>query len=498
MREALKVAPGDRNAMHNLVLVLLSQKKFDEAMAVANQTLQAFPSSGEALCLAGTIHLEKKSFEAASRFIDQSLAINPDYAEAVVASGRYYFDTQQPQRAIDMLKRAIDLEPRHADAYNLLGCALRETGAFDEAISAFEKSIELAPRNTSAIANLAETKTFRSPDDRHLAVLEGMVAAPDILSDDEAMQVHFALGKAHDELNQFDRAFAHMSAACRIKRLGANYAEGDTLELFERIRAEFTRDIVAKFKGAGDPSQLPIFVFGMPRSGTTLIEQIVASHPMVKGAGEVRDVHDALVDLRPRVQGQRPYPEMLNDASAGDLAFFGQSVVRRLARRWPQSLRITDKMPSNFFFLGLLRLALPNARFIHARRNPVDTCLSCYSKQFVGEINYTYDLGELGRYYKAYDALMQHWREVLPSGSFLDVQYEDVVGDLEGQAKRILDHCGLAWDPAVLEFHKTERAIKTASAVQIRRPIYKSSIERWKNYETHLEPLLAALGELAK
>ena len=155
-------------------------------------------------------------------------------------------------------------------------------------------------------------------------------------------------------------------------------------------------------------------------------------------------------------------------------------------------------MPSNFFFLGLLRLALPNARFIHARRNPVDTCLSCYSKQFVGEINYTYDLGELGRYYKAYDALMQHWREVLPSGSFLDVQYEDVVGDLEGQAKRILDHCGLAWDPAVLEFHKTERAIKTASAVQIRRPIYKSSIARWKNYETHLEPLLAALGELAK
>ncbi|MEQ1756005.1 MAG: sulfotransferase [Micropepsaceae bacterium] len=496
-RTALTLVPGDFHAMLNLTLALKAQRKSDAALALANQTLQLFPSSGEAMCIAATVHIERKNFETARRLIDQSLAMNPDGLEAVITLGRLQFETQQPHKAIETLRRAIALDPRHPDAQNLLGCALREIGEFDEAIRAFDKCIAIDPGNFGAYANISETKTFQSRDDSHLKAMLALASTDAAQSEDQRMQLQFAIGKALDDLNDFDAAFEHVSKACRIKRAQSAYSEADTLGLFERIQRLFTPEIVSKFEGKGNPTKLPIFVLGMPRSGTTLIEQIITSHPIVKGAGEVRDVHDALVDVRNHVSGHRPYPEFLPDAESADLTYFGQSVAKRLSTYWPQSLRITDKMPSNFFFLGLLRLAMPNAKFIHARRNPADTCLSCYFKLFSGEINFTYDLEELGRYYSAYDKLMQHWRSVLPAGSFLDVDYENVVSDIEGQARRILDYCGLEWDPAVLEFHRSERPIKTASAVQIRQPIYGSSVARWRNYEKHLGPLLKELGSLA-
>lgn len=497
-REVLTLAPGNIHGMLNLTLALKAQKKLDAALALANQTLQLFPTSGDAMCIAATIHIDRKNFDTARRLVDQSLAINPDSPQAVVAAGRLQFEMQQPHKAIETLKRAIALDGKHADAQNLLGCALREIGQFDEAVRAFERCVSLDPTNFGAYANIAETKSFRSKDDEHLKAMMALAVTAGKQSEEQLMQLHFAIGKALDDLNEFDAAFEQFSKACHIKRSQASYSEADTLGLFERIQKLFTSEVVNKFDGGGNPSQVPIFIFGMPRSGTTLIEQILDSHPIVKGAGEVRDVHDALVDLRHHVSGHRPYPEMLQDANAADIAYFGHSVAKRLAAHWPQSLRVTDKMPSNFFFLGLLRLALPNAKFIHARRNPADTCLSCYSKLFAGEINFTYDLGELGRYYAAYDRLMQHWRHVLPAGSFLDVDYESVVADTEGQARRILDYCGLTWDPAVLEFHSNDRPIKTASALQIRQPIYGSSVERWRNYEKHLGPLLKELGTIAR
>jgi hypothetical protein len=191
------------------------------------------------------------------------------------------------------------------------------------------------------------------------------------------------------------------------------------------------------------------------------------------------------------------YPEFVPVLSPTELARIGEVYAAKLAKRAPGARRITDKMPSNFYFIGLIHLALPGAKIVHTRRNPVDTCVSCFSKLFAGEQNQTYDLAELGRYYRAYHRLMAHWRAVLPASAFLDVQYEDVVADTETQAKRLLAHCGLAWTPRVLDFHRTERPVKTASARQVRQPIYGSSVARWRNYETFLGPLLAELGDLA-
>jgi hypothetical protein len=237
----------------------------------------------------------------------------------------------------------------------------------------------------------------------------------------------------------------------------------------------------------GDPSAAPIFIVGMPRSGTTLIEQILASHPKVFGAGELRE----MANLAGHIGAA--FPEAMPGLSGEELRRIGEQYVRSVTRLAPSAERITDKMPGNFSLAGLIHLALPNARIIHACRDARDTAFSCFSLLFSGTLEFTYDLAELGRYYRAYLKLMGHWREVLPEGIMLEVQYEDVVGDLENQARRIIAHCGLEWDDACLSFYKTERSVRTASATQVRQPIYQSSIGRWRLHEEELGPLLREL-----
>jgi sulfotransferase family protein len=308
------------------------------------------------------------------------------------------------------------------------------------------------------------------------------------------LQLDFALGKAYSDLKDYPRAFAHLLAGNAAKRATISYDETSIFALFDRIEATFTRELIAKKAGSGDPSSLPIFVIGMPRSGTTLVEQIIASHPMVHGAGELQAFNDVILALRGPNGDAIPYPNFVPSLDASALQQIGArylSAVRKLA---PSGERVTDKMPSNYYFAGLIHLALPNAKIIHTVRNPVDTCLSCFSKLFTAEQNHTYDLAELGRYYKRYERLMAHWRRVLPAQCILDVRYEDVVADLEGQARRIIAYCALPWDERCLSFHKTDRAVRTASASQVRLPIYKGAVGRWRAYEKQLGPLLSALG----
>ena len=262
-----------------------------------------------------------------------------------------------------------------------------------------------------------------------------------------------------------------------------------------RICAVFTRELMRHKAGSGDRAETPVFVVGMPRSGTTLIEQIIASHPRAFGAGELSDLDNIVRSLAGHGNGAELFPEMVATVSGEELREIGARYVAAIRVLAPTASRIVDKMPWNFHFPGLIHLALPNARIIHARRDPVDTCLSCFSILFDSDSNsYTYDLGELGRFYRAYDALMAHWRTVLPDGIMLEVQYEDVVADLETQARRIITHCGLDWNDACLAFHRTKRPVRTSSVAQVRQPIYRSSVGRWHPYRKQLRPLLAELG----
>jgi hypothetical protein len=314
------------------------------------------------------------------------------------------------------------------------------------------------------------------------------------LSIDERIDLHFALGKAYEDLGRHAEAFRQWLDGNALKRQHIVYNEAETLETFQWMQTAFPLEVFQGRSNAGHPSAVPIFILGMPRSGTTLIEQILASHPQVFAGGELPHLTTAVNGIRTIVDGLVGLPQLglsLTDAEIRDLSARYIAETTRLA---PSAERITDKMPANFRFVGLIHLALPNATIIHAARDPVDTCLSCFSKLFSAGQNHTYELAELGRYYRAYQALMEHWHRVLPTGRILDVRYEDVVSDLEGQARRLVAHCGLDWDSRCLDFYRTERPVRTASATQVRQPIYNSSIGRWQIHEPFLGPLLAELG----
>jgi hypothetical protein len=309
--------------------------------------------------------------------------------------------------------------------------------------------------------------------------------------------IHFALHKALEDCKDYSRAFEHLRQGNELKRRLTEYDEPHTGNFFKRVATVFDRSLLDRFQGEGDPSSVPIFVVGMPRSGSSLIEQILASHPQVHGAGELWDLDAAARIVLSASGRQVAYPECVPNLVGADLRRMGQTYLARLPAAADGKTRIVDKMPGNYLRIGLIRMILPNARIIHTMRDPVDNCLSCYSKLFSVGQQCTYDLAELARYYRMYSEMMAHWRSVLSPGGMLDVSYEEVVDDLEGQARRLIDYCGLPWDDRCLSFHNTGGlTVRTASAAQVRQPLFRSSMQRWRKYEAGLGPLLRELGDL--
>jgi hypothetical protein len=291
-----------------------------------------------------------------------------------------------------------------------------------------------------------------------------------------------------------ERSFRYLLEGNALKRKQVVYDEEAALAAINRISAAFTEEIIGRHAGQGETSAVPVFILGLPRSGTTLVEQILASHHGIYGAGEIDAFAYSVAAQDDPVRRVLADPAVISTLSGDALRRLGADYLGRIRACAPQADRITNKLPENFRLAGLIHLALPNARIIHTRRDPIDTCFSCFSQLFAGNLPYTYDLAELGRYYRAYDALMAHWRRVLPPGVMIEVQYEELVADLAGQARRLVAHCGLEWDPRCLDFHQTERAVRTASMNQVRQPFYRQSVGRWHTYERFLGPLLETLG----
>lgn len=327
-------------------------------------------------------------------------------------------------------------------------------------------------------------------DDPQLAIMEDLAQHSGSLSANDQVELHFALAKAYGDIGRHGAAFEHLAAGNRLKRKLLAYDEAAQLALLRNIGDVFTPELIGARQGLGHPSTLPVFIVGMPRSGTTLVEQVLASHPRVFGAGELL----YLPELVSTGHAGARFPFDFASLSGERLRALGAGYVGRLHSLAPDADRITDKLPANFSRVGVIHLTLPQARIIHVRRDPVDTCYSCYANLFSQGLEYTYDLGELGRHYRAYEALMENWRRVLPEGAMLEVQYEEMVADFETQARRIVAYCGLEWDGRCLNFHETDRAVRTASAGQVRLPLFASSIGRWRPYAEQLRPLLDALG----
>jgi tetratricopeptide (TPR) repeat protein len=489
-RQALALAPNNPQALDNLALALKDLQRVDEAAELLRKAIDIEENDVKLYLHYSAALLDQRRLAEATAAAERALALDPKSHECANQMGRIAFERGDLPGALGYYRRALDLKPDLADAYNNMGNVLKDLGRLPEAENAYFDSIRLDPTIAGVYLNLADLRKF-SRGDPLIVAIESLAAKPGGLSTTDRLQLDFALGKAYADLSDYDRSFDHLIKANAARRAMVAYDEASTLAFFDRIETVFSRELIGVRSGGGHPSRAPIFVIGMPRSGTTLIEQIVASHPQAQGAGELQALNDVVLAAR---GDKAPYPEIIETMGPTELRRIGADYLSRLRETAPSAERVTDKMPSNYYFVGLIHLALPNAQIIHCRRDPVDTCLSCFTKLFSAEQNHTYDLAELGRYYRRYEQLMAHWRRVLPEGRILDVQYEDVVADLEGEARRILAHCGLEWDARCLAFHETDRPVRTASAAQVRRPIYRSSVGRWRDYAKHLAPLLEALG----
>ncbi|MDD5383428.1 MAG: tetratricopeptide repeat protein [Gallionella sp.] len=495
-RRALQVWPDYVDAHYNLGNTLRNLGRLDEAEASYRRALQVKPDYAEVHGNLGNIMLEQGRLAEAEASYRRALQIKPDYAVAHYNLGNLLHDLNRLDEAEASYRRTLEIKPDYVGAHNNLGITLLDLGRMDEAEASHRRALEINPDFVEGRFSLAQVRKVQAGDENLAALVAIEEAAQNgatPLSDKEAVYLHFALGKSYDDIGDYEKAFPHFLKGCKLKRATFDYDPDQTAQHFASIMHVFDHPAMDRLRGGGDPSPLPIFVLGMPRSGTTLTEQIIASHPEVHGAGELPD----LMAIAQRNIAGATFPDNLRSLDQARLAAWGAEYVAGLQRRAPDARHITDKMPENFLAVGLIHLMLPHAKIIHVNRNPVDTCLSCFTKLFNRKHEYSYDLAELGRYYVGYARLMEHWRTVLPSGAFLDVQYEDIVADQEAQSRRLIEYCGLEWNDVCLDFHNNKRAISTASMTQVRQPIYKSSVERWRPYEKFLGPLLDALGELA-
>ncbi len=481
--EAIALTPEAAVPRNSRAALLQDLDRHSEALASCSEALALSPDYFEALSNQGTSFRALKRPEEALVSFARALAIKPDSPEILNNRGLALADLNRAEEGLASIARAVTLKPGYAEAHANMSVLFCELGRFGEANRAIRQAIALEPRRGMFYYTFAECCQLVPGDSLIAAMLE---LAEDMASLDakEQAYLHFALAKVLANGNP-DRSCQHILAGNALKRSQVVYREAAALGVLERTQALFTRELMRSKAGQGDPSRVPVFIIGMPRSGSTLVEQIAASHPAASGVGEAGIFASTAVEIwGPELTGQIP-PETLRRA--------GAACAARLKALAPTAERVIDKTLENFRLAGLIHLALPNARILHIRRDPLDTCFSCFSKSFADGLHYTYDLGELGRYYRAYEALMAHWREVLPEGVMLEVRYEELVADIEGQTRRILAHCGLDWDARCLEFYKTERQVRTASKVQVRQPLYRNSVGHGRLFEAQLGPLLDAL-----
>jgi len=494
LKVALAVRPEHLESHFLLGNLLYATGKDREAARCYLKVLQLSPRHPETHNNLGNVLLRQGHAERAIDYYRTAIEINPVYADAYGNLGNALLELNRLEESIEQNRRALELKPERFGSYNNLGVALQALGRFDEAKRAFERALELSPNEAPIHLNLANMDRFK-PRDRRLRGLRRLIAVVDTLDEDKQIAAHFAMGKALADLGQYDEAFQHLKSANALKRRTFVYDEPQRLAMFDNIKLKFPPERFRIRREDVDGAWSPIFIVGMPRSGTTLMEQVLASHSKVFGAGELETFKELIGECAKQEGIPPAYPDLMDSLSPDGIARLGELYTQRVRGMAPDAARIVDKMPLNFVFVGLIHLALPQARFVHIRRDPLDTCMSCFSLLFTGSQPFAYDLAELGRYYRGYEAVMDHWHGVLPQGVMMDVQYEELVEDIEGVSRAVLEHCGLQWEDACRSFHDTRRTVRTASLMQVRRPLYRSSIGGWRRYAKHLIPLADALGQ---
>jgi tetratricopeptide (TPR) repeat protein len=537
-REALRLRPDYEEVWNDLGNLLTTLERLDEAAHCYEEVLARRPDA-VSHCNLGNVRLRQHRLNEAIDHYRQALTLDPERAEFNNNLGNALRQQGELAGAEAALREALRLDPNYAEAYANLGLVLtakgRTTGlekggalALEEGLTSFRRALVLKPDYELAVTGEATILERQGEFEQAYARLAPFLEAGELsvvltfaslcrplrrcheaiallqrlldrdgphLEVSDRIALHFSLGPLLDAAGEYDRAFDQYHQGNDLARAIRPFDLQAHVQRNKAIMATYSKDFMAQAPRAAQISERPVFIVGMPRSGTTLVEQILASHPAVFGAGELNEMHSIVADLETRAS--YPYPQCIESLTPDYCSEIAQrylAFIDGLAP--PQAQRVTDKMPSNYLHLGLITLLFPQARIIHCVRDPLDTCLSCYFQDFDERLPFTYDLTLLGAYYAEYQRLMAHWRSVLDS-PWLEVRYEDLVADQEGVSRVLVEHCGLEWDERCLRFYETQRLVSTASYDQVRQPLYSRSVGRWRYYERHLGPLRQALATAA-
>ena len=489
LSHALSLAPRDSLCLGNLAVAYEGLEDLDKAIGTYRRALEIDPSNYRAHANLAPVLWREGCLDEAVGHYREAVALKPDFVEVHISLAHALHFLGHLDDAVASCRRALELDPNAAKAHLNLGRALQAQGDTDAALPHYRRALEADPSLGEAYKSYAYA-TRAARDDPVIERLRAQLARPAIRAADE-VSLRYALGKVHNDLGEYDAAFESWSKGASLKRSAIEFSIDETRAKFASLEAIFTRDLFDRAGRHAPSGPGPIFIVGMPRSGTTLIEQILASHPEVYGGGELRHIGETARAFESWSGGGRAYPEGIPQVA--DPAFEGAArhYLKQVGPLGGRS-RVTDKMPGNFQYLGLIVLMFPHAKIVHCRRNPLDTCVSCFTTDFAYGHEWSYDLPELAAYYGLYSRLMAHWHGVWPERIY-EVGYEDVVADLEAMARGLLAYCDLPWDDACLAFHKTERPVMTASNFQVRQKLYATSVGRWRRYEKHLAPLIERL-----
>ena len=479
-RQAVELNPGDTAALNYLGGVLRELGRRRDAVMAYERAIAVNPGSAESHCHLGEVLFEMRRVGAAMDCYRKALTLQPTYAPAHLSLGMALRQQRRPADAEASCRTALDIDPNYVEALSFLGELKADRGEFTQAEELFVKAIAIDPGFHSAFAGIATHRKMTIADSEWRRGVETLLRKRLPLSAEVSLR--YALGKYFDDVRRFDDAFDQYARANELtKRYGATYDRTQFSALVTRIIGRFQREFIRDCQTGASAADLPIVVVGMPRSGTSLAEQILASHPSVVGAGELTFWHGAYRRLEQTAPDGAPNGPLLADMA--------RNYLERLTALGAGSSRVVDKMPANFLYAGLIHAALPNARIIHMQRHPLDTCLSIYFQNFFNIGPYANDLDNLAHYYREYLRLTDHWRATLPATALLEVPYEALTADQEGWTRRMLDFVGLPWNPKCLDFHATDRVVITASKWQVRQKINTASAERWRNYEKYVAPL---------
>lgn len=461
-----------------------------EALDVLERSLAINADIPAVLNCLGAIYLARDDYKEARKHLERAVELKPGDATIRTNYATSLMELNEHEQALEHAQKALKQDPLNPHSHYIVGAILTESGRTDEAVRHFEKTIRTHRTFGAAYNLLAHVRKFTPADKAFIEKTERVLKSG--MDPDQRYSVHYALGKMYDDCQEWDKAFEHFRQANLLKK--KPFDSEQERRIFRKVKKAFDASTLERCRAFGHASEQPVFIVGMPRSGTTLMEQMIASHPRAAGGNELEEIPRLAELVSPRSDLHGFVSQTHANLTPENIRTYAESYLRVLRQGRESADRIVDKLPGNYFYLGFISILFPNATIIHAVRHPLDVCLSCYFQNFT-QLRWTSDFESIAAMYRSYREALDYWKRVLPEGKILDVHYERLIEDQPSEGRRMIEHCGLEWDGSILQFHQQKRVVKTASFWQVRQPIYRSSKMRWKNYAPYLGELAADLSE---